>query len=133
MQYQLRKSEDKKKVAAMHTLCMPWDEIDTRGQCWLMYDEYEEPVGFCSARQVNGNTVFLSRAGVQRRARGNGLQRRMINARVQWARSLGVDCVITYTVYDNHSSISNLLKSGFRFYNPSWRWAGNVHYFRRDI
>lgn len=134
MKYRLRKTNDKQTVEAMHTLTMRGDEFDLGGQCWLMYDEHDEPVAFCSARRVNGNTVFLSRAGVLKRARGSGLQRRMINARVQWARSVGADCVITYTSLHNYASIINLIRAGFYFYRPHWAWGGkDAHYFRRDI
>lgn len=57
----------------------------------------------------------------------------MINARVQWAREIGAESCVTYTRYDNHPSIVNLLRCGFKFYVPDYKWAGDVHYFRRDL
>jgi hypothetical protein len=58
----------------------------------------------------------------------------MIDVRVRWARTFD-DCqhVITYTTYENHPSITNLIKSGFRFYTPHYRYAGAVHYFQKVL
>lgn len=78
--------------------------------------------------------MFLSRAGVFPWLSGRGLQRRMIRTRIKWAKKIGARYVVTYTTYDNHLSICNLIKCGFRFYVPEWKWAGpGVHYFMYEI
>lgn len=121
-------------VTALHKACLPGDELDLKGQLWLAASDRGFPIGFCSARKLaRENAIFLSRAGVLPLANGQGLQRRMINARVRWGRKIGAERAVTYTVYDNHASIANLLRCGFRFYTPEWPWAGDVHYFCKDL
>ncbi len=134
MRYKLERTDDKAKVQALHTLCMPEDSYDLSGQLWICHDETGTPVAFCSAREVvEEDCVFLSRSGVLPLANGNRLQRRMIQARVQWAKEVGATMCITYVKYDNHASIVNLLRSGFRLYFPQWRYGGDVHYFKRKL
>lgn len=134
MTYRLTRTDDRQTVAALHHLCMPGDDLDIdEGQMWVCHDETDTPVAFCSARECGSGLVFLSRAGVLPIANGHGLQRRMIQARVQWSRDVGARAVITYTHYDNHASIANLLRCGFVFYTPRYRWAGDAHYFWRDV
>ncbi len=115
---------------------MPGDELDIdRGQMWLLW-ESDTPVGFCTARTVLGDpqTVFLSRSGILPIARGKGLQRRMIDVRLRWAREIGATTVVTYVLYDNWASLINLIKKGFKFYSPGYRWAGkDVHYLMREL
>ena len=134
MKYKLEKTEDIAKVKALHTLIMPGDHFDLSGQLWVCHDELGTPVAFCSARVCEPLTVFLSRAGVLPIATGNRLQQRMIRARVQWARDEAAEVVITYCTYDNHASLVNLLKCGFKLYHPSWKWGGtDVHYFTKQL
>ncbi len=134
MKYTLSRTDDRELVKALHTICMPGDSFDLGDQLWVCHDETDTPVAFCSARKTYGDSVFLSRAGVLPCANGNKLQRRMIHARVKWAREIGADSVVTYTLYDNHASIVSLLKAGFNFYHPSYAWAGRaVHYFCKDL
>ena len=133
MKYKLEKKDDIARVAALHTLIMPDDDKDLSGQLWVVHDELGTPVAFCSARECEERVVFLARAGVLPVANGNRLQRRMIHARLRWAQEEGAYCCITYCMFENHASIVNLLKCGFKFYVPEWKWAGDVHYFRKDI
>jgi len=113
---------------------MPGDDFDLDGQLWLCHTG-NAPVAFCAARHLKDeNSVFLCRAGVLPFANGHRLQHRMIHARLRWAREISATCALTYTLFHNHASIVNLLKCGFRFYEPNWKWAGrDVHYFRRDL
>lgn len=46
-------------------------------------------------------------------ARGRGLQKRLIRARVAWARKLGAVSLETYASLDNRASLISLLKCGF--------------------
>jgi GNAT superfamily N-acetyltransferase len=132
--YRLRQTADVESVKALHTLCLPGDDWEDASQHWILWLD-NTPVGFCSAKQLTADdsVVFLSRAGLLPVARGSGLQRRMIQTRLQWCRSVGAKTVITYTVYDNHASIINLLRCGFKFYFPVGQWAGDVHYFMREL
>jgi RimJ/RimL family protein N-acetyltransferase len=56
-------------------------------------------------------------------ARGRGLQRRLIKARVDFAHKIGMQRLITYTHVSNVPSINNLIRSGFTLYDPPKGWA----------
>ena len=135
MTYRILRTDDIAECRALHQMCMPSDDIDLGGQKWLCWDEDTNfPIGFCAARWYSHpGVIFFSRCGVLPRARGNGLQLRMLRTRLKWAGSLEAWKVITYTMYDNHASIVNLLKAGFEFYEPMTKWAGKVHYFKKEI
>lgn len=135
MRYKLRQTDNTDLVHALHTICLPSDEFPSGGQLWVCHADDGTPVAFCSAcvLPAETGTVFLSSAGVLPCARGQGLQRRMIYTRLNWARTQDATHVITYTVYDNYASIINLLDAGFKFYDPRYRWAGNVNYFIKEL
>ena len=130
----IRQTTDRETVAALHTLCLPGDDLDIDGGAmWLAWKD-ETPVGFSTTRVVDKETIFLSRSGVLPLARGERIQIRMIRARESWARREGYRYIITYTTYDNHPSICSLIKAGYRFYEPSWPWAGrDVHYYLKEL
>lgn len=132
MKISLEMIEDVEEARSIHTLAFPddlWAGDDHT--YWKATDEDGKVVGFCSAIYWRERrAVFLSRAAAATRAQGQGLQRRMIKARVRWAMKEGAHRVVTYTALKNYESIVNLLKCGFRFYHPVKPWAGtNVHYF----
>ncbi len=138
MKYELRQTDDTALVHALFTICMPSDYAPTwkKGTMWVCHAADGTPVAYCSAKLLTNevHTAYLSSAGVLPCARGHQLQQRMIKARDQWARVQGCTAVVTYTLYDNHPSICNLLKQGFKFYVPHYSWQGkNVHYFIKDI
>jgi len=121
-------------VQAMHLLIFPEDEWTPSDAHWLIRDELGEAVGFCSARYLQGeDTVFFSRAGLLPRARGNRLQRRMIQVRENWARRIGALSIVTYVIHGNHSSLANLMKANYRLYIPARKWAGDVLYLQKEI
>ena len=132
MKCRLRRT-DVRTAEAMNTLILPGDTFDARGVHWLAVDDGGNPLGFCSACEIGEGYVFLSRAGLLPAARGLGLQRRMITTRLAWARRQGAVAAITYVVYENEASLVNLLRCGFRFYRPVSRWAGDVHYLRKEL
>ena len=134
MKYTLSRTDDYNLVRALHTICMPGDDYDLDGQLWVAHDDTGTPVAFCAARKLAGEPgVFFNRSGVLPCANRQGLQRRMIHARLRWAKEIGAEYVITYTLHTNYASIVNLLKCGFKFDTPAWRWAGNSHYFVKDL
>ena len=130
----LYKTTDVETTRALHKLCLPNDDWEDATAYWLLQDDVE-PKGFCSVRKLTEeNAVFLVRAGILPSARGAGLQRGMIRARVQWARSLGCESVITYATFSNHASVVNLLRCGFQFYTPEYDWGGpGNHYFLKEL
>jgi ribosomal protein S18 acetylase RimI-like enzyme len=127
MGYRIRRSSDLELVEALHAKIFPGDEmVGPEHVHWVAYGppEWPEAVGFCSARHLaDEDAVFLSRAGVLRAASGAGLQRRMIDVRVRFARQLGVKNVITYVKRNNFRSAANLIRSGFHFYEPAYEWG----------
>lgn len=134
--YTIRKSNDRELFISLYKQLFPSDALPKASDYWIVCNENKKPVGFASAiRDTNGN-IFLSSAGVFSCARGNNLQRRLINARVKWAKKKGARRVYTYTLLKNYPSIINLIKCGFSFYEPheEGRYVGNnVHYFRKII
>jgi GNAT superfamily N-acetyltransferase len=76
---------------------------------------------------------FLSRCGVERVARGQRLQLRLVRARVAWARRRGCHTVVTYTI-DNPASSNTLIRAGFRCYTPRVAFGGvGAVYWRKPL
>lgn len=136
----LRPTEDLETVRELHALAFPDAPWVGDGHAFWLATQGGAAVGFCSAVFYERlGCVFLSRAAVMNSAAGVGLQRRMIRTRVAWARTLiGCNRVVTYCAPRNYSSLVNLLKCGFRFYEPTkegkdaWGVAG-AHYFRLPL
>jgi GNAT superfamily N-acetyltransferase len=120
----------------LHKQCFPSDhEPDWgRGDWWLVFDPAGVPVAFAGGYRSVTGWYYLCRAGVLPRARGKGLQRRLIHARLRQGRKLGLPYAFTYTVFDNLESSNNLIRTGFRLYTPRWRWGGKRSlYWRRPL
>ena len=133
----LRQTDDIDEVRELDKLAFPLDHwIGDEHTFWVATSDDGTSAGYCAAvfRPEHGY-VFLSRAAVFPWAAGTGLQRRMIRARVRWARGIaGCDRVITYTSLKNYESMVNLLRCGFRFYVPTVEFDGpNFHYMRLPI
>lgn len=92
---------------------------------WGVYDE-SDLIGFCSLYPSIQwrNAVYLYRVGVHPHYRGKGLQRRLINVRLKFARKMGYDYAVTDT-RQNPSSANNLIRCGFLMYKPSNPWSFN--------
>lgn len=136
--YRIRKTSNKDQVLELHKKTFPMDEFDYTPdtQSWLVFDDKNNAVGFCTIRPVRTDkaTVFLSRAGLLYSARGKGLHRRMITARLRWAKKNGYKYCITYTTLDNFTSFHNLQKAGFYLYYPDYRYAGkNCLYWCKEL
>lgn len=90
---------------------VPYEQQD----CWLVEDG---PLlaAFATGRQsyVDPTYYFLSRAAVAVPYRGQGLQKRLIQARVRHARRQGYLWVWSYTVPTNAPSMRSLLSCGFK-------------------
>lgn len=74
-------------------------------------------------------TAFLGPAAVAEKYRGQGLQRRLIRARVTMARKLGIKRLVTYVVRSNEVSANNLIRCGFSLYLPKTLWGGETSYY----
>jgi RimJ/RimL family protein N-acetyltransferase len=126
-------------VVALDAECFPadWRVKPLEAYWWL--DEVRGVVVGYGGLKVCGTAVnrglgFLSRCGVLPDWRGQGRQKRMIAARVAYARRLGLREVVTYVVPNNLASANSLIACGFRFYVPATRWGGcEALYFRRVL
>jgi GNAT superfamily N-acetyltransferase len=109
-------------------------DLDTHNpECWLAVTAEGAPVAYAVAVLIDG-VAYLRRVGVVPEARGHGLQRRLIRARVAWARGVGASRVETYTAHDNPYSMASLIACGFRPHVPPWAYVGaGVVYWRKDL
>jgi len=127
-----------KHRALLHYLqleTLPNDEpIDTEtGHWWIAYKD-GNPVGFCGIRQSHrwADTAYLCRAGVIQKARGQGLQKKLIRVRVNHARKEKYTWLITDT-YQNPASANSLISCGFKMFHPSnpWSYEGACYWRKR--
>jgi ribosomal protein S18 acetylase RimI-like enzyme len=82
--------------------------------------------------------AFLSRSGVLPEARGIGIQKRLIRARLAHIRrhSPGVTHAVTYTAVSNAASSNSLIACGFKLFWPraGELWVGpEFNYWRKAI
>lgn len=103
---------------------------------WLL-TEGKDPIGLTSAvfRPEKGY-VYLSYAIIMPHSRVAGLQRRLINHRLRWAKRQGAFYAVTYTLLHNYPSIINLLRCGFKFAEEPRGWLGygpGFHYFDKQL
>ena len=95
-----------------------------------------ELVGYAGARPAWPGVAYLSRSGVAEAHRGNGIQKRLIRARVQWARRVMPNTThcATYTAPHNAPSMRALITCGFRPYEPVTEYAGpHAVYWRKVL
>ncbi len=71
-----------------------------------------DAVGFGGVRMMVDH-AFMTRAGVLKEHRGHGLQQRLIQARVRWAKAHGAPSIRTYVWSGNIASMRSLCKQGF--------------------
>lgn len=102
---------------------------------WLVTNLKGQPVGFAGMKEwTDGKSMYFCRAGVLARHRQRGLHRRMISARVKYARRLGAQSVLTYTSHQNSTSINSLIARGFKAFVPDEKWAGSGFcYWRKEL
>jgi GNAT superfamily N-acetyltransferase len=104
---------------------------------WITRDEDGKAVAYAGARlfhthddstedEDDKKMIVLVRAGVLPCARGKGLQKKLIAVRTRWGQRQGARAAITYTMPNNYRSSNNLIKCGFRLYNPEEGWVGEL-------
>lgn len=92
---------------------------------WIARDENKKIVGFATTRYLPEEKYgFLSRAAVIPTHRRNGIHKRLLKCRIKHASSQGWNGLITYVCNTNIPSLNSLVKAGFKFYAPAYRWAG---------
>ncbi len=129
--------EDKKKILDKfekelfgHT----WSRKDA--YWWIAYFQGTE-IGFAGLDfypDLPIPSAFLARVGVVTEYRGRGLQTRFIKIREKQAREEGYSRIITYTSLHNTHSANNLIKNGYRLYDPYAEWGvRNSMYFEKYL
>ena len=97
---------------------------------WFVAWEGGVPLGFAGITFWGNGKAFLSLAGVLAEHRGRGIQKRLIQARLRYAKKWKVHQVVTYTVVNNPESMRSLIRCGMLPYTPKTKWAGHkVVYF----
>ncbi len=108
-----------------------WDE----SYLWVVRDESGQAVGYAAMRYLTADKCgYFSRAAVLNKHRRRGLHRRLVRARINFAKRQGWQGVITYTAIDNLASANSLMALGFRLYSPAYRYVGkDFLYFVRML
>jgi GNAT superfamily N-acetyltransferase len=110
----------------LQSKCLPSDEpMDVNhGHWWIVYTEQDKPVGFAGLTRSSRwfNAGYMCRAGVLDTYQGNGLQKRLIQCRINKARALNWEWLLTDTT-DNPASSNSLISRGFKLYEPTVPWG----------
>lgn len=116
----------------MDNRCFPVDTSfsnDETYHWWVIRDEKGTPMAYAALRIDNSGWAHFTRCGVLPEFRGQGLQDRLIKARVAWCRkNPRVRIIKTYTSLDNVASMNNLLDAGF-----TRRKSGQWYHYRLVI
>jgi N-acetylglutamate synthase-like GNAT family acetyltransferase len=123
----IRRTTDLELVAKLDRICFPADEpVEfALNRFWWVATRDGIPVAYAGVSAIlDSDLLYLCRCGVVPWARGLGLQRRLIQARVRLARKFKLE-PITDTQPGNWASANNLIACGFRMYEPGYRWAGD--------
>lgn len=133
--YSIRKSENKELLKKLHDIIFPSDIWCgfKNSVAWVVWYK-KQPVGFCMMSTSNSAFGYYTRAGLKKKHFGKGLHKRMINVREKYARIIGYKKVITYTMPDNITSISNLQKRKYLIYEPVFKYAGKgCIYWQKEL
>lgn len=124
------------EINTLDVECFPTDDIcDKSGDWWVARDRDGNIVAYAGLKQSEHyeKTGYLCRAGVVPEHRGQGLQLKLIQVRVNHARAQGWHWLVTDT-YDNPVCGNNLICMQFRMYRPLKPW-GTEHsnYWTRTL
>ena len=131
---------DRRWLRWLDAECFPKDVPAELGDGdWYLGWNGDDAVAFCGWEPV-GPWGFLARAGVLWEARGQKLQRRMIEMREDAMRRRGLATAVTYTETYSAASMRNLIACGYRPFEadtettmaPADRWRHMVHW-RKEI
>lgn len=132
----VRRTDDVALLKRLHLDTLPGDVFPNfAAGWWWVASSGDEAVAFAgltpSARWTD--TCYLVRSGVMSRARGNGLQKRMIQVRERFARGRGMRWLITDT-FQNPASSNSLIACGFKLFEPRDPWGLNgALYWRKPL
>jgi len=132
----IRRTNKISEVKELHKIIFPSDDLDILEEdiLWIVKNDKNENVGFCSLRILDNEIVYFNWAGLIEEAWGYGLHKRMIKTRLRWAKKHNYKYAITYALIDNIQSSKNLLKAKFELYIPDYEWGDEkCLYFRRKL
>lgn len=139
--YEIRKVNRPSEIPSLFQSIEHWvGYIEHRSrQWWAAFEQTPEGlpsnnwVGFAGLQIFNETTVLISPCEVDEDARGNGLQKRFIQVREQWALDNSYDKALSLTNYENIISANNLIKCGYILIEP-WPGAnGRGQYFEKNL
>lgn len=123
------------KLSQLCRLCFPDDEIYVPPAKSLLTVAIDEAglAGFAVAEPAGrgkNRHYFIARTGVHPRARGNGLNTRLI---LSLLGEIGDRPVKTYVLSNNPASLNSMIAAGFRVCNPprTGKHVGEVWLSRR--
>jgi GNAT superfamily N-acetyltransferase len=125
----IRETIDRKLIQRLDARCFDGEDMGAytlEQSTWFVAAVDGRSAAYAGVKlaRIDPTIGYLSRAGVLPRFRGRGLQRRLIDQRVEWARRRGASRCVTYTHPENIQSVNNLIACGFRLYLPDDRWVG---------
>jgi len=105
---------------------------------WLVRNDEGKPIAFAGMRPAimdcHKGMAYMVRSGVIKSERGQGIQKKLIKARINLARRLGFSAVVTYVMDWNLASANSLIGCGFKLYKPKVQYYGkDVFYFRKAL
>lgn len=122
--------EVEERIIRMDRACFPGDyRTSTKDTWWWIVTVEGWDVGYAGMKYLPiDDCGYFSRAGVVEASRGFGFHKRLIKARIAYAKRKGWSGVLTYVAIHNHASLNALIGRGFRIYNPHYAWAGREGY-----
>jgi len=131
-----KQTEDFQSVVWLDSMCFPSDHplTDFEETVFWIGSFEGHPVAYCGAKPIDETCVYLSRVGVLKEFRGQGLQRRMIKLRERWAKKEGYKEIISATSRANYASSNNLIACGYKLYEPEEAWLEDgAFYFIKSL
>lgn len=130
-------SSERASIYKMQKICLPSDDvckIHKASDVWIVAKSGKQFAGFGGIRFLYDDVWYLCRAGVLPDFQGQGLQKRLIQARIDAAICYNAKLVITDCTSDNYGSANSLIGAGFKMFKPCYNWAlPNSLYWRKDL
>jgi GNAT superfamily N-acetyltransferase len=135
MKFKVRMTTDMDLIRSINDEIFTEDklELDEKTVAWVAWTEDEKPAAFCTARKLTHGILYMDRGGVYSKYRKQGIHRKLIKVRENFAKKNGYSKVITYVMKDNFASLFTLVRCDYRMYTPEYLYAGsNVIYLIKE-
>lgn len=113
--FTIRKVDDPRKVSDSLAICLQqWTYfVDHSEHFWWIAFSNNLWIAYGGAQIFNRHTLYIGPDHVLKEARGNGLQRKLIQVRERWARKNNFTNAIAVVAHDNIYSANNYIKAGY--------------------